>query len=162
MTVILKKLVMTFCRLWLSNFLSDYCRWAKKKGYHANEAKAKAIYAMAHDGIPTLSSSSTSTKMLVLEAARVLREVNKTLKSILAQMQEIAKSLPEYKIVRAMSGVGDVLAPGLIAEIGDTAAFIVVVHKLLMLELTLHLLSQEHLWERSDEYLSEALHCCAK
>ena len=30
-----------------------------------------------------------------------------------------AKSLPEYSTVRAMGGVGDVLAPKLIAEIGD-------------------------------------------
>lgn len=106
-----------------TRFISDYCRWAKKKGYHANETKAKAIYAIARDGIPTLSSVSTSTKMLVQEATRVLREVNKTLKSILTQMQEIAKSLPEYKVVRAMPGVGDVLAPRLIAEIGDIRRF---------------------------------------
>lgn len=106
-----------------TRFISDYCRWAKKKGYHANEAKAKAIYAMARDGIPTLSSVFTSTKMLVQEATRVLREVNKTLQSILTQMQEIAKSLPEYKVVRAMPGVGDVLAPRLIAEIGDIRRF---------------------------------------
>jgi Transposase IS116/IS110/IS902 family. len=34
-------------------------------------------------------------------------------------MKELAKSLPEYSTVRAMGGVGDTLAPKLIAEIGD-------------------------------------------
>ncbi|OOM81998.1 transposase IS116/IS110/IS902 family protein [Clostridium puniceum] len=34
-------------------------------------------------------------------------------------MQTIAYTLPEYKIVRSLKGVGDKLAPRLIAEIGD-------------------------------------------
>lgn len=106
-----------------SYFISDYCRWAKKKGYHASEAKAKEIYAMAHDGIPTLSSSVPSTKMLILEAVKVLRTVNRTLQIILTQMQVLATALPEYGVVRAMKGVGDVLAPRLIAEIGDVRRF---------------------------------------
>lgn len=106
-----------------SRFISEYCIWAKKKGYHASEAKAKKIYAMARDGIPTLPASAASTKMLTLEAARVLKEINRTLATILAQMQMLATSLPEYGIVRAMNGVGDVLAPRLIAEIGDVRRF---------------------------------------
>ena len=106
-----------------TRFVSDYCRWAKKKGYHANEAKAKAIYALARNGIPTLSSSAASTQMLTLEAVRVLKEINRTLESILTQMQALASVLPEYGVVRAMPGVGDVLAPRLIAEIGDVRRF---------------------------------------
>jgi len=42
---------------------------------------------------------------------------------ISAQMQEVAMTLPEYEVVRAMSGVGDRLAPRLIAEIGDVRRF---------------------------------------
>jgi hypothetical protein len=37
--------------------------------------------------------------------------------SILTQMQELASDLKEFDAVRAMPGVGDVLAPRLIAEI---------------------------------------------
>ncbi len=106
-----------------SQFIRSYCTWAKKKGYHASESKAKSIYALACNGIPTLPASTASTKMLILEAVRVLKEVNKTLKSILTQMQELATTLPEYNTVRAMNGVGDVLAPRLIAEIGDVRRF---------------------------------------
>lgn len=104
-------------------FVNSYIKWAEKKGYHQSEAKAMKIYTMAKEGIPTLSSSTPSTKMLVLEAVRVLREVDNTLKMILAQMKELARSLKEYPIVRDMGGVGDVLAPKLIAEIGDVRRF---------------------------------------
>jgi Transposase IS116/IS110/IS902 family. len=61
--------------------------------------------------------------MLTLEAVRVLKEVNRTLETILTQMQELVTSLPEYGTVRAMNGVGDVLASKLIAEIGDVRRF---------------------------------------
>ena len=106
-----------------ARFVNDYSRWAKKKGYRTSESKAKSIYALACDSIPTLSSSAPSTKMLTLEAVRVLKEVNRTLETILTQMQVLASALPEYGVVREMSGVGDVLAPRLIAEIGDARRF---------------------------------------
>ena len=61
--------------------------------------------------------------MLVLEAVRVLREIDNTLSKIITRMKELAKSLPEYPVVRSMGGVGDVLAPKLIAEIGDVRRF---------------------------------------
>ena len=51
------------------------------------------------------------------------KDIDATLGMILAQMREIAKTLPEYAIVRNMGGVGDVLAPKLIAEIGDVRRF---------------------------------------
>lgn len=105
------------------DFIVDYQRWAKEKGYHRSQAKAIALYRMAKDSIPTLPSSAPSTKMLTLEAIKILREVNRTLQTILSQMQEIATTLPEYPVVRAMAGVGDVLAPRLIAEIGDVRRF---------------------------------------
>lgn len=104
-------------------FVKSYQEWAKKRKYHASESKARKIYAMASSGIPTLSSSTPSTKMLVLEAVRVLGEINKTLQNILTQLQTTASTLKEYETVRAMSGVGAVLAPRLIAEIGDVRKF---------------------------------------
>ena len=106
-----------------AKFIKSYQEWAKKKKYHASESKAREIYAMASSGIPTLSSSTPSTKMLVLESVRVLGEINKTLQIILAQLQATASTLKEYETVRAMSGVGNILAPRLIAEIGDVKKF---------------------------------------
>ncbi len=104
-------------------FVNSYLKWAEKKGYHQSEVKAVKIYTIAKNGIPTLPSSTPSTKMLVLEAVRVLREVDNTLKTILTQMKKLARSLKEYPVVRAMGGVGEVLAPKLIAEIGDVRRF---------------------------------------
>jgi transposase len=104
-------------------FINSYKSWAKKKEYHQSESKAIKIYSLAKEGIPTLSSNAPSTKMLVLEAVRVLREVDKTLAMILSKMQELAKSLKEYTVVREMEGVGEILAPRLIAEIGDVRRF---------------------------------------
>ena len=103
--------------------MESYVEWAERKGYHRRQDKAEKIYALAKEGIPTVSSSTPSTKMLVQEAVRVLREVDNTLMTILTQMQTLAKSLPEYPVVRAMGGVGNVLAPKLIAEIGDVRRF---------------------------------------
>jgi len=106
-----------------NKFVSEYINWAKKKGYHPNETKAKSLHANALECIPTLPSKSPSTKMLVLEAAKAVSNAETTLATILAQMTEFAKSLPEFSVVRAMSGVGDVLAPRIIAEIGDVRRF---------------------------------------
>ena len=104
-------------------FVASYVRWAKKKGYHRSEAKAEAIFVLASEGIPTLPSGVQSTTIMTLESVRVLREACKTLNTILSQMQALAQTLPEYETVRAMNGVGDTLAPRLIAEIGDVRRF---------------------------------------
>ena len=107
----------------MENFIEDYLSWAKEKKYHQNKSKAVEVYMLASDGIPTLSSNTPSTKMLVLEAVRVLREIDNTLMEIITRMKELAKTLPEYEVVRSMGGVGDVLAAKLIAEIGDIRRF---------------------------------------
>jgi len=104
-------------------FTEKYINWARKKGYQPSVKKAETIYFLASNSIPTIASTTPSTKMLVREAVRVLKEINNTLGLILSQMQELAKTLPEYETVRAMGGVGDVLAPKIIAEIGDVRRF---------------------------------------
>lgn len=104
-------------------FIDNYCKWAKEKGYHQNKTKAVTIYALACDSIPTLSSNTPSTKMLVLETIEALTNMNSTLYSILSRMQELSSTLPEYSTVKEMEGVGSVLAPRLIAEIGDIRRF---------------------------------------
>ena len=104
-------------------FVEHYQKWTKKKGYQFSETKALQIYSLAKDGIPTIPSNAPSTKMLLLEAVKALREVNSALFAILTRMKELAKTLPEYPVVRAMGGVGYVLAVKLIAEIGDVRKF---------------------------------------
>lgn len=103
----------------LEEFTDEYLIWAKEKKYHQSRVKAESVYNLATSGISTLSSSTPSTKMLVLESVSVLRTVDSSLSLILTRMQELAKSLPEYSTVREMGGVGEVLVVKLIAEIGD-------------------------------------------
>lgn len=106
-----------------SQFIISYNNWAKINGYRVSTAKAKTIYVMAQDSIPTLSSSISSTKLLVIEAVHVLHMIDTTLTLLLSQMRTLAKSLKEYKIVMAMPGVGEILGPRIIAEIGDVRRF---------------------------------------
>lgn len=105
------------------DFIADFTQWAKDYGYHQNKEKAINIYELASKGITTLSSQIPSTKTLVQEAVRVFKEINIALNNILSRMQTLASSMPEYEIVRSMSGVGDTLAAKLIAEIGDIRKF---------------------------------------
>ena len=64
-----------------------------------------------------------STQIVITEAIRVLRTVEASRDAILTQMQALAKTLPEYSLVREMPCIGDTLAPRLIAEIGDVRRF---------------------------------------
>ena len=103
-------------------FTADYFKWAKKQGYRAYERLAGEILAVAQNGIPALPNSPV-TRIVVMEAVRVLHQIEITRDTILAQMQELAKSLPEYSVVKSFSCVGDTLAPRIIAEIGDVRRF---------------------------------------
>ena len=103
-------------------FIEKYVKWAKEKGYRQNQDKAAKIYSLAKEGIPTIPADQTA-KMLTHQAVEVLRRVDETLGTILARMTELSKMLPEYSVVRSMGGVGEVLAPRLIADIGDVRRF---------------------------------------
>lgn len=105
-----------------SKFTTDYCKWAKKQGYRLNERKAEEIFTIAQNGIPVLPNSQ-STKIVVTEVVRTLQEIEVSRDTILSHMQTLAKTLPEYSIVRDMPCIGDVLASKLIAEIGDIRRF---------------------------------------
>lgn len=54
-------------------FTEKYVKWAEKKGYRNNQAKASEIFTMAKNGIPTASSQSPATKLLFQEAKKVAK-----------------------------------------------------------------------------------------
>lgn len=103
-------------------FTADYCEWAKEKGYRCNERKASEIFALAQNGIPTLPNS-VSVKIAVSEAVKVIHSIEESRNTILSQMLEICKPLPEFSVAINMNCVGEVLAVRLIAEIGDVRRF---------------------------------------
>lgn len=104
------------------SFTKRYCKWAKEKGYHANESKAAQIHALSQNGIPALPCTD-AVKQLVQEAARVLKRLEESVNSILAQMNALASTFPEFEVVSEMKGVGKHTASRLIAEIGDVRRF---------------------------------------
>ncbi len=99
-------------------FEERFNKWTQKKGYRPRHNKSDKIYLLAKEGIPTLAYDPTS-RLLVEQAVAALKGLNQVLYQILAQIRELAEKRPEYKVVREMSGVGDVLAPLLVAEVGD-------------------------------------------
>ena len=111
------------CAMGEQKFINDYCKWAKKQGYRGlHERKAKEIFALAQSGIPVLPNTQ-STKIVVEEVARTVNELDSSRRTIIAQMQALAKTLPEFSLVRSFNCVGDILAPLLIDEIGDVRRF---------------------------------------
>ena len=103
-------------------FVKKYLNWLKKKGYRQNEDEACQLYSLSLTSIPTLEDTPV-TRMFVKEAVNVLREVDSSLFHILNEMKSLAKQMPEYETVLSMGGVGETLAPRLIAEIGDPRLF---------------------------------------
>jgi transposase len=104
------------------SFIKSYTLWSNKKGYRNGEAKAERIYALAQNSILSRGADST-TYLALIQCLQLLRQAEVACTVILSQMSEIARELPEYEVVRSMAGVGEVLAPRLIAEIGDVRRF---------------------------------------
>lgn len=103
-------------------FVRNFSNWAKKQGYRSNEFIASEIYELATISIPVLPYND-STKIIVQQLAQTLLMIDKTRNDILTCMDELARQLPEYELVRAMPGVGAKTVSLLISEIGDVARF---------------------------------------
>lgn len=60
---------------------------------------------------------------MIQQSAKLLNSTLETAESLRKLMTATAEQLPEYDTVLGMYGVGRVLAPQLMAEIGDTRRF---------------------------------------
>ena len=103
-------------------FTDRYRKWCKHKGYHFSRRKAAQLYMDSMGHITTLPRNS-NTKLLITTAAKQLASAKATLAVLRAEMDRLARQLPEYETVRAMYGVGERTAPQLMAEIGDVRRF---------------------------------------
>ena len=99
-------------------FVNKFNAWKKKKNYLFHSVTPIKIYDLAIQAIPTVPYDDVC-KTTMESSIYTLRSINKVLNDILAQANTLAKKMPEYQTVRQMTGVGDKLAPLLIAEIGD-------------------------------------------
>ena len=103
-------------------FLNSYIKLAEKVGSRTYQAKGLQIYELAKNSITT-RGTDPYTELALTQCVKMQKLAEKDAKDLMVQMQSIAILLPEYPIVRAMGGVGDRLAPRLIAEIGDVRRF---------------------------------------
>lgn len=119
------------CRFWhsecvtkysLRKFQQIYLKWCKKHHYNYDEKKAICIYETARDEYPTFPCNEL-TQNLIVAAIKQVNCISETLAELRFQMNTLAQKLPEYSTVLALDGVGKVLAPKLIAEIGDIRRF---------------------------------------
>ena len=107
----------------LETFLNDVEKIAQKIGQQrAGRNLAIKVYELAKKSVPSCPSNS-STQLILSKRVVALINLIETTNEIIAKMNEIAKNMDEYKEVRNMKGVGDRLAPLLIAEIGDIRRF---------------------------------------
>ena len=106
----------------LKSFVNKYWRWCRKHGYNFSEEKAHAIYDEASGHIGVMPKSET-TKLLVEQAVSQLSATSAALAALKQEMQSLSSQLPEYPVVMGMFGVGPILGPQLIAEIGDVRRF---------------------------------------
>lgn len=109
-------------KLSLTAFLNAYQKWCKKEGYRFSRIEAENIYNAAQNAAATFPQNE-STKTLIVQAVNCLNAVYESMAVLRAEMKRLAALLPEYEVVMAMQGAGDITGPKLIAEIGDVRRF---------------------------------------
>ncbi len=109
-------------RLTLKSFSAKYLKWCKKYGYKFSQEKALELHTKACICIGVMPSNDT-TKLLVQQTIVQLQATSAALASLKQEMQSLAASLPEYPVVMGMFGIGPILGPQLMAEIGDVRRF---------------------------------------
>ena len=103
-------------------FANQYRKWCAKAGYRFIVEKATAIYSHAGSQVDTLPMTS-AIQCLITHAVAQLNMIIETISSVQHEMLTLASQLPEYPIVMRMFGVGPVLGPQLMEEIGDVRRF---------------------------------------
>jgi transposase len=110
------------CGLSEKAFAERYRKWCKKAGYNFSESKAEDIYVSSLGHFYIMPKNET-TKLLITQAIHQITTVSENLAVIAAEMKRLAEQLYEYPVVMDFYGVGDVLGPQLMAEIGDIVRF---------------------------------------
>jgi len=99
-------------------FTERYRKWCSRNGYNFSEAKADDVYieSLGHFHIMPMNET---TKLLITHAIAQVNAIGESLAVIAREMKFLAAKLPEYSIVMEFHGVGDILCPQIMAEIGD-------------------------------------------
>ena len=110
------------CSLSQKAFTERYRKWCHKAGYYFLKSNAEDIYAAACGHIGLLPKDE-NTKQLVQQTIIQLTSICSSLSVIENKMTELAGLLPEYPIVMEFRGVGRILGPQIMAEVGDVLRF---------------------------------------
>ena len=109
-------------RIGKTRFLSAYATLMKKTSDRYAPNKGLSVYELASGSITTRGDDpyiwSAQEQCINLLAAS-----QNAADETIGQMQNIVETIPEYKVLRAMNGVGDRLGPIILAEIGDIRRF---------------------------------------
>ena len=109
-------------RIGKTRFLSSYATLMKKTPGKYAPKKGLEIYELARDSITTRGEDPYIWGAQD-QCVELLATAQNAADEIITQMQNIAQTIPEYKVLRAMNGVGDRLGPVILAEIGDIRRF---------------------------------------
>ena len=110
------------CGLTTTAFSKKYQKWCHKHGYNFSEEKAASIYASASRHVCVMPKTE-AVEFMMKQAVTQLQTVSQTLAALQQQMVSLAEKLPEYPVVMRMFGVGPILGPQIMAEIGDVRRF---------------------------------------
>ena len=99
-------------------FAERYHKWCKREGYNFSQAKADEVYASACSQISVVAQNDI-TKLLITQATHQVNAISETIAVVAAEMKRLASLLPEYPVAMAFYGVGEILGPQLMAEVGD-------------------------------------------
>jgi hypothetical protein len=99
-------------------FIERYRKWCKRAGYNFNKTKAEDVYIESLGHFYVIPKTET-TKRLITQATSQINTISETVETLAREMKALAATLPEYPVVMEFRGVGDILGPQLIAEIGD-------------------------------------------
>ena len=105
-----------------TRFLSSYATLVKKTRDRHAPSKGLAIYELAANSITT-RGEDPYIQLAQNQCVDLLSTSQNAADEIILQMQTIAETIPEYKVLRSMAGVGDRLGPIILAEIGDIRRF---------------------------------------
>lgn len=105
-----------------ARFLSAYETLVKKTRNRCASRKGLAIFELAVNSITT-RGDDPYIYVALDQCVDLLAFAQKAADDTILHMQMIAETIPEYKILRSMSGVGDRLGPVILAEIGDIRRF---------------------------------------
>jgi len=103
-------------------FTDRYKKWCKNDGYHFSQTKAEDIYASACGHFFVMPKNET-TKLLITQAIDQINAISENIAVVANEMKRLAEMLPEYSVVSEFFGVGDILGPQLMAEIGNVFRF---------------------------------------